>query len=74
MLALCLVAHAFSTPTVPLAEPVARSSPLQMMEMPSRRAILSAAALLAVLAAASAKPEDYVGGCAHFEALEASEA
>ena len=75
MLALCLAAQAFSSPTVHVAQPVVRSSPVQMMatEMPSRRAaVLSAASLLALPFAAEAKPEDYAGGCTfaprHFHA------
>ena len=66
MLSLCLAAHAFNAPTVHVAQPVVRSSPMQMMqpEMPSRRAaLLSAASLMAVPFAAQAKPEDYAGGC-----------
>ena len=65
MLALCIAAHAFSAPTIPVTH-MARSSPVQMkaMEMPSRRAaVLSAASLLMVPLAAQAAPEDYVGGC-----------
>mmetsp|Transcript_20768 Transcript_20768/g.35554 ORF Transcript_20768/g.35554 Transcript_20768/m.35554 type:complete len:128 (+) Transcript_20768:52-435(+) len=66
MLALCLSANAFSAPTVQVKTPpvVARASPMHMMagETSSRRAILSAASLLAIPFAAQAKPEDYVGG------------
>merc|ERR1719198_2217863 len=65
MLSLFVGANAFSAPTVHVAQPVVRSSPVQMMaeEMPSRRAaMLSAASLLALPLAAQAKPEDYVGG------------
>lgn len=64
MLALSsLAVQAFSAPTVHVAQPVVRSSPVQMMEMPSRRAtLLTAASLLAVPLAAQAKPEDYAGG------------
>ena len=67
MLALVLSAHAFNSPSVHVAQPVVRSSPVQMMapELPSRRAtLLSAASLLALPLAAQAKPEDYYGGCA----------
>ena len=66
MLSLCLAAHAFNAPTVHVAQPVVRSTPVQMMaDMPSRRAaLLSGASLLAVPFAVQAKPEDYVGGCA----------
>ena len=66
MLALCLASQAFSAPTVHVAQPVVRSSPVQMLapEIPSRRAaVLSAASLLAFPFAAHAKPEDYAGGC-----------
>lgn len=55
---------AFSAPTVHVAQqPAVRSSPVQMAEMPSRRAALLSAAALVVPLAAQAKPEDYVGGC-----------
>ena len=67
MLALVLSAHAFNSPSVHVAQPVVRASPVQMMEpeLPSRRAtLLSAASLLALPLAAQAKPEDYYGGCA----------
>ena len=39
MLALCIAAQAFSAPTVHVAQPMVRSSPVQMMEMSSRRAV-----------------------------------
>ena len=73
MLALCVAGGlAFSAPTVQVKTPpvVARASPMHMMagETSSRRAILSAASLLAIPFAAQAKPEDYVGGCAPFHA------
>ena len=65
MLALNLATQSFSAPTVYAApQPVVRSTPVQMVEMPSRRAaLLSAVSVLAVPLAAQAKPEDYVGGC-----------
>ena len=66
MLSLFAATQSFSSPTVHVAQPVVRSSPMQMMqpEMPSRRAaLLSAASLMAVPFAAQAKPEDYAGGC-----------
>lgn len=50
--------------TAHVAQPVMRSSPVEMVaELPSRRAtMLSAASLLVLPLAAQAKPEDYVGG------------
>ena len=61
MLALFSQPQAFSAPTVHVAQQAAvRSSPVQMMEMPSRRAALLSAAALVVPFAANAKPEDYV--------------
>ena len=66
MLSLCFASQAFSAPTVHLTQPVVvRSTPVQMMDMPSRRAALLSAASLLVPMAASAKPEDYFGGCEH---------
>ena len=65
MLSLFSAAQAFTSPTVMHVAPQpVRSSPPQMMEMPSRRAALLSAAALAVPFAANANPEDYVGGCA----------
>ena len=65
MLSLCLASQAFIAPTTLATQPVIRATPVQMIEMPSRRATLfSAASLLALPFAVEAKPEDYAGGCA----------